>query len=92
MNHAIYSPEAQLQVALRTATKLLPLVAGSRKAEKCGLKSVAVSRAVHLLETKFRAALRTATRLQHFVARQRKAEKCKLKSVQRNSHKSNKLW
>ncbi|WP_159443271.1 hypothetical protein [Pilibacter termitis] len=27
VSHAIYLPEAELQVALRTATKLLPLVA-----------------------------------------------------------------
>ncbi|WP_078808110.1 hypothetical protein [Pilibacter termitis] len=45
------------------------------------MKSVAVSRAVHLLETKFRAALRIATRLQPHVARQRKAKWGVLKSV-----------
>ncbi|WP_144399436.1 hypothetical protein [Pilibacter termitis] len=51
VSHAIYLPEAELQVALRTATKTLPLTARHRKAEKCVLKSVVVSRAVYLLET-----------------------------------------
>ncbi|SJZ92512.1 hypothetical protein SAMN02745116_01859 [Pilibacter termitis] len=49
MSLAIYSPEAELQVALRTATKLLPLRARQRKAKRGVLKSVAVSRAVHSL-------------------------------------------
>ncbi|WP_268802107.1 hypothetical protein [Pilibacter termitis] len=32
MSHAIYLPEAELQVALRTATNPLPLTARQRKA------------------------------------------------------------
>ncbi|SKA04298.1 hypothetical protein SAMN02745116_02229 [Pilibacter termitis] len=51
MSHAIYLPEAQLQVALRTATKLLPLVARQRKAEWGDLKSATANTVVHLLET-----------------------------------------
>ncbi|SJZ99223.1 hypothetical protein SAMN02745116_02071 [Pilibacter termitis] len=51
MSLAIYLPEAELQVALRTANKLLPLVARHRKAKKCGLRSVVVSHTVHLLAT-----------------------------------------
>ncbi|WP_078807988.1 hypothetical protein [Pilibacter termitis] len=52
MSLAIYLLETKFQVALRTATKLLPLVARHRKAEKCGLRSVVVSHIVYLLETK----------------------------------------
>ncbi|WP_159443199.1 hypothetical protein [Pilibacter termitis] len=36
-------------MALRTATKVQPLVARHRKAKKCVLKSVAVSHVVYLL-------------------------------------------
>ncbi|SJZ85806.1 hypothetical protein SAMN02745116_01624, partial [Pilibacter termitis] len=51
VSHAIYLPEAELQVALRTATQHLPLTARQRKATRGVLKFVAESRAVYLLET-----------------------------------------
>ncbi|SJZ53301.1 hypothetical protein SAMN02745116_00657 [Pilibacter termitis] len=51
MSNGIYLPEAELQVVLRTATKLLPHVARHRKAEKCVLRSVVVSHVVYLIET-----------------------------------------
>ncbi|WP_159443163.1 hypothetical protein [Pilibacter termitis] len=51
MSHAIYMPEAKLQVALRTATQTLPHVARQRKAERGVLKSATANHAVHLLET-----------------------------------------
>ncbi|SJZ55935.1 hypothetical protein SAMN02745116_00725 [Pilibacter termitis] len=69
MRHDIYLPEAKLQVALRTATKLLPLAARNRKAKKCVLKSVAASHGIYLPEAELQVTLRTATRLQHFAAR-----------------------
>ncbi|WP_144399606.1 hypothetical protein [Pilibacter termitis] len=40
MSLAIYLPEARLQVALRTATKLLHFVARQRKAVRGILKSI----------------------------------------------------
>ncbi|WP_159443168.1 hypothetical protein [Pilibacter termitis] len=51
MSHAIYLPEAELQVVLRTATQLLPLVARQRKAERGVQEFVAVNHVVYLLET-----------------------------------------
>ncbi|WP_144399542.1 hypothetical protein [Pilibacter termitis] len=51
MRHAIYLPEAELQVALRTATKPLPLGARHRKAKRGGLKFATVNHVVYLLET-----------------------------------------
>ncbi|SJZ92495.1 hypothetical protein SAMN02745116_01858 [Pilibacter termitis] len=57
MSYAIYLPEAKLQVALRTATKLLPLVARQRKAKWGGLKLVAVSHSIYLLETSVSSAV-----------------------------------
>ncbi|WP_144399496.1 hypothetical protein [Pilibacter termitis] len=42
MSHAIYLPEAELQVALRTATQTLPLAARQRKAKR-GVKEVATA-------------------------------------------------
>ncbi|SJZ92567.1 hypothetical protein SAMN02745116_01863 [Pilibacter termitis] len=51
MSYAIYLPEAELQVALRTATKLLPLVARQRKAKRGVMKSATVSDVVYLLAT-----------------------------------------
>ncbi|SJZ62169.1 hypothetical protein SAMN02745116_00945, partial [Pilibacter termitis] len=59
MSLAIYLPEAELQVALRTATRLQHFVARHRKAKWGGLKFATVSHAIHLLETKFQVALRT---------------------------------
>ncbi|WP_159443200.1 hypothetical protein [Pilibacter termitis] len=38
MSHAIYLLETKFQVALRTATQLLPLVARQRKAKRGVLK------------------------------------------------------
>ncbi|SJZ36465.1 hypothetical protein SAMN02745116_00036 [Pilibacter termitis] len=51
MSHAIYLLEAKLQVALRTATQLLPLVARHRKAKRGVLKFATVSRVVYLIAT-----------------------------------------
>ncbi|WP_144399568.1 hypothetical protein [Pilibacter termitis] len=51
MRHSIHLLETQFPVLLRTANKLLPLVARHRKAKRGDLKSVVVSRAVYLLET-----------------------------------------
>ncbi|WP_159443299.1 hypothetical protein [Pilibacter termitis] len=51
MSLAIYLTEARLQVALRTATKLLPLGTRQRKAKRGGLKSATANTVVHLLET-----------------------------------------
>ncbi|WP_159443197.1 hypothetical protein [Pilibacter termitis] len=42
-------PEAELQVALRTATKPLPLAARQRKAKWCVLEFVTVNTVVYLL-------------------------------------------
>ncbi|WP_144399491.1 hypothetical protein [Pilibacter termitis] len=57
MSHAIYLPEADLQVALRTTSHLLPLVARQRKAERGVLKSATVSHSIYLLETKVSSAV-----------------------------------
>ncbi|WP_144399548.1 hypothetical protein [Pilibacter termitis] len=46
MSHAIYLLEAELQVALRTATKHLPLVARQKEGFKCLITKLLPQQAV----------------------------------------------
>ncbi|WP_159443231.1 hypothetical protein [Pilibacter termitis] len=55
MSRDIYLLETKFQVALRTATKLQPLVARHRKAKRGGLKSATVNHVVYSLATKLQA-------------------------------------